>query len=117
MRMSDWSSDVCSSDLRRPASESRPPPPRGTAATSAAVELPSEVLDHDPRVGAAELHASMALVVQIERDELPRLRRQRIECGEGVGRDFDVAVEIARRRGQARSEERGVGKEWVGTCE
>src|SRR3546814_989741 len=62
MPISDWSSDVCSSDL---------------------------------------LHASMALVVQIERDELPRLRRQRIECGEVVGRDFYVAVEIARRRGQA----------------
>src|SRR3546814_17952391 len=88
----------------------------------------------------------MALVVQIERDELPRLRRQRIECGEGVGRDFDVAVEIARRRGQAefdrqltdhvdrvqdqvemlirrapgaqrlRSEERRVGKECVSKC-
>src|SRR3546814_3559974 len=93
MRISDWSSDVCSSDLR-PASESRPPPPRGTAATSAAVELPSEVLDRDPRVGAAELHASMALVVQIERDDLPRLRRQRIECGEGVGRSEEHTSEL-----------------------
>src|SRR3546814_17860101 len=103
MRISDWSSDVCSSDLALPAPSYRP-------------FLPKRVLE-DKILSAAQLetivHALAATEIELPgRYRLPEkgielvpqadgnCYRQRFFLGDGTG---------------ARTEERRVGKEWVRT--
>src|SRR3546814_7892671 len=87
MRISDWSSDVCSSDLRL---------------------LQRAVCRHTGAgVGAGE-----HLVDAVEVDQIARVRRQH-----PVGIPAAVPdAEGARRGAEKRSEERRVGKECVSTC-
>src|SRR3546814_14187624 len=107
MRISDWSSDVCSSDLHRFA-------PRGTAAEV-------ESADVEPRITQRATDAA---------DEARRVLVDDIEHVAGeIGFDLDpehldqprlvVAEQCPRDRAVARlgrSEERRVGKECVSTC-
>src|SRR3546814_4216267 len=101
MRISDWSSDVCSSDLEQPglaAGELR-----GGLAVAALVdvqrcELPARI------DGGAVLRP-----LQVERE---RQRLAAVFLGAA-----DVALRAAQRAQAAqRSEERRVGKECVSTC-
>src|SRR3546814_20785934 len=95
MRISDWSSDVCSSDLGRPigAYGAMILAPRG------AVEIGGEAAEMGVEKGAG-LRAQIGAGADTERLHLAR----------GDGAD---AVEAAYRQ---RSEERRVGKECVSTC-
>src|SRR3546814_13745375 len=92
MRINDWSSDVCSSDLAQPAA-------RGAADLD-------EVLAH--RLGVEH---------GIERDHLVDADRRDLEILGDVldGRTRQPAAVLALREVE-RSEERRVGKEWVSTC-
>src|SRR3546814_18051194 len=87
MRISDWSSDVCSSDLSQPAGLSRP---RGRAADLVAG------LPHALRLAAARGGGES---------------RRRRHCGH-LGRLAALPCRALR----GRSEERRVGKECVSTC-
>src|SRR3546814_14569594 len=94
MRISDWSSDVCSSDL------TAPPPPAGVSTASRGDTIPAiELPDPDgQRVSLAELQAGRPMLVNVWAswcgpciEEMPELQR-------------------------FRSEDRRVGKECVSTC-
>src|SRR3546814_11616929 len=93
MRISDWSSDVCSSDLQRAL----------------------RALEQDAAAGAACL-------VKLEPDRrgiFENLRRDRLDLGQqsgavGFRRTEATAQRVVMR--QQRSEERRVGQEWVRTC-
>src|SRR3546814_17528037 len=91
MRISDWSSDVCSSDLRHRPLDLR----RREEARQALVEM----MVQPAAAGiTGEVHAGMLQRLVLEQ----QLRPPRCD---------------PRMRGQrARSEERRVGKEWVITC-
>src|SRR3546814_20782695 len=91
MRISDWSSDVCSSDLERP--EQLPEPPVDVA--QAIVIIVDEAV---PAFLVVVAHDAVEEIVE-SHDRAMRL---------GLGRKV-VLVE-------ARSEERRVGKECVSTC-
>src|SRR3546814_18137130 len=79
-RISDWSSDVCSSDL-----------------------VGDHAFEHHARVQVVErFHAVLEL--------------RRLELGARVAAGFFEFGEDVAHRGQARSEERRVGKECVSTC-
>src|SRR3546814_1685467 len=92
MRISDWSSDVCSSDLDCEIS--------GTF--------------------EGDLTVTDLLVVQPTGRVSGRIRYAEMELSRGarVSGDIDVLDDAAlrRARGDGRSEERRVGKEWVSTC-
>src|SRR3546814_11258763 len=93
MRISDWSSDVCSSDLQRRHPRQDQQDNEGPARSGYGIHL--------PRTGGLE-----ETTEDCELGEEPRERRQtREEHG-------------ARQKADAehRSEERRVGKEWVSTC-
>src|SRR3546814_15064964 len=89
MRISDWSSDVCSSDLARLETEQRAP-----------------VVDEVELGIAAPIGKLAALVLVVERGVHPSPH----QLGE------DVEKGLADRSGEGRSEERRVGKECVSTC-
>src|SRR3546814_2478143 len=84
MRISDWSSDVCSSDLR------------------------------------ARLRQQLAVVLARGEQAVAEVGRQdqhRRHAERGTGQAAGVALHAGRgQRLVASSEERRVGKEWVGTC-
>src|SRR3546814_11009438 len=102
MRISDWSSDVCSSDLFRRCGDARRRPKPG-------LPPPSLLSDAFDRLGGAD-----------PRDH--RLARQRALAEQHLRRgargqiDIDAAAETNEADALARSEERRVGKEWVRTC-
>src|SRR3546814_17121668 len=95
MRISDWSSDVCSSDLPRPGDvESEAP----------AIELVPDVGDLRARPGGREPRA----------DRIEIKAERAFEAG-----TFEIAVAVGghHRLGRLqRSEERRVGKECVSPC-
>src|SRR3546814_13193220 len=93
MRISDWSSDVCSSDLNSVASETAPKPAATPATISDAAKEVAKT------VGEAALPIAKA-VAPIAAGLPPET---------AVRAAFDLA-------GPTRSEERRVGKEWVSTC-
>src|SRR3546814_16622910 len=95
MRISDWSSDVCSSDL--------PGPSRAAAAEAHGRGLPQR--------------ADRALVPALhqEKDRRPDVGRGRSFAGEGAGARGQPQQE-RRADEDPRSEERRVGKECVSTC-
>src|SRR3546814_3594485 len=92
MRISDWSSDVCSSDLRRVRESNNVRPVRFALA-----------LGTDPR----------GLSAPARHDRPSRSGRGRGRARRSGGRRSRGR---ARGPGVARSEERRVGKEWVSTC-
>src|SRR3546814_10615581 len=91
MRISDWSSDVCSSDLALPAQE------RLAAAYDMAVRLNPSADDEQAPVETHE-------------EATPR----RVD-GNGGSRSIRGAPPSGSSKGPARSEERRVGKECVST--
>src|SRR3546814_7514270 len=93
MRISDWSSDVCSSDL---------PLPRGAA------------LPHQPSGGRLEVGEDLRLAVA-HAGLVPGLA---LLAAAPDARDCNLAAGLAPRRDERapRSEERRVGKECVSTC-
>src|SRR3546814_15156230 len=94
MRISDWSSDVCSSDLHFTQ-----PPPRFSEASL--VKRLEEL-----GIGRPSTYAS---TIQTLRDrDYVRMEKNRFHAEES-GRLLTVFLE-------RRSEERRVGKEWVSTC-
>src|SRR3546814_19629481 len=96
MRISDWSSDVCSSDLR---GVTAPLPAAG-------YELPLEVTDPGD---AAEL------AVRMESDTATAWRAVTEQAQTPEDRRFAVTA-MTQAAVLARSEERRVGKEGVRTC-
>src|SRR3546814_12276275 len=98
MRISDWSSDVCSSDLRNPAAEI-------AIGNLAFVDPPIDEMAHELEVGELA-----------ERPERLLGGRHGLgEFGHVLGAIIDVRP-IAARLPIVRSEERRVGKECVSTC-
>src|SRR3546814_14113968 len=96
MRISDWSSDVCSSDLRRILLEL----PEGRRHAGIGGLEPHElddVLGADAAVGV-EGHRAVGIEAAVGADGMI------------------VELEEAENRGVGRSEESRVGKEWVRTC-
>src|SRR3546814_19883597 len=91
MRISDWSSDVCSSDLLDPFTG------------SGAIYL--EALSRG---------ASMALALDVNANAIASLRKHldTLNCGHGQPLQSDVLRYLETQR----SEERRVGKECVSTC-
>src|SRR3546814_11056843 len=121
MRISDWSSDVCSSDLA-------PPRARDAARVDAPMTVETPVLDReegacdmfrqllrldrriDDRAGARDRGAVGGEQGDLRRrDRLERFRQRR---GEREPAD-EQEEEDAEDSKTARSEERRVGKEWV----
>src|SRR3546814_18984721 len=102
MRISDWSSDVCSSDLRiagpRRHPELRPRAGRHPRARPARCTARRRAAGAGARRGAA-------------RHELPVDRRRRAEGDRSGGDEARPPLEVVMR-----SEERRVGKECVSTC-
>src|SRR3546814_17305872 len=97
MRISDWSSDVCSSDLHQ-------------------IELGTEAANRDQRtftVRTVDRHAGDALqrLGEVGVGELAD-----ILGGDRVDDALRVALDVGRRGKAGRSEERRVGKECVRTC-
>src|SRR3546814_15521185 len=101
MRISDWSSDVCSSDLDRLGILTR-----GDRPEQVELDLHERGIGvGDQRVeqaGAARLHRELEIMIVIG------------EAQPGLFEPLGIAVEIGDRR--LRSEERRVGKECVSTC-
>src|SRR3546814_20445686 len=94
MRISDWSSDVCSSDLIILARIAAVEPPDGEAAV--AQQLLVETARRDAQVGAFEIGFGKA--------------------GEARKLTADLRAFLALQFLALRSEERRVGKECVSTC-
>src|SRR3546814_18122128 len=92
MRISDWSSDVCSSDLIISSSCSRPRPRFGS---------------RPARVGFIVVTVLLPCLMHAEVDE----QRQQGGCH---GKPLHGVAQMLRRA--HRSEERRVGKEGVSTC-
>src|SRR3546814_16967862 len=98
MRISDWSSDVCSSDLLAPLAA------EGVVPQTELLSAQREVVDIQGRLAAA-------------RQAISRSQAAVREAGAEVQRArFDFQQEALNERSQLRrSEERRVGKEWVST--
>src|SRR3546814_16366494 len=94
MRISDWSSDVCSSDLGRLAVQAE----KGAAAMRPLVEV---------------MHAQAVVVRQVM--GLPRIAGQAGKALVGRAQGLDHGVSLPRCY-EERSEERRAGKECVSTC-
>src|SRR3546814_11102243 len=98
MRISDWSSDVCSSDLS------------------------SDVAALDVALGKSDYHRDPYAILSRIREVAPVYRSQALN-GWLISRFSDVEMVLrdnlrfsAKMFGQMRSEERRVGKEGVSTC-
>src|SRR3546814_11772904 len=96
MRISDWSSDVCSSDLRLEKDGASVRPDLGDdVAADAWVEI-----------GDLDTHGRQNIVTKAARRSI-----------DGVDDQQMIARRQERRQAERdRSEERRVGKEWVSTC-
>src|SRR3546814_20846729 len=94
MRISDWSSDVCSSELGRPVSSCL------MATMAKALTIALDAMGGDAAPPMVVRGAAIAL------ERFPDVRFLM------VGRESEVAPLL----GSKRSEERRVGKEWVSTC-
>src|SRR3546814_11394770 len=99
MRISDWSSDVCSSDLR------------GGAFALPALRAPAELVREHPGVQLAGAARQVPLMPRADFAAVPAGGTADDAAGAGVR----VAVGV-RLAGVRRSEERRVGKECVSTC-
>src|SRR3546814_14708192 len=104
MRISDWSSDVCSSDLERAVT--------GNYSAKAAID----VALHDLKARSLNLPLSDLIGGAIQQG-IPIAWT--LASGD-TQRDIAIAEEMIERRRhnrfKIRSEERRVGKEWVSTC-
>src|SRR3546814_20562872 len=112
MRISDWSSDVCSSDLIILARIAAVEPPDGEAAV--AQQLLVETARRDAQVGAFEIgfgKAGEARKLTADLRAFLALQFLALEQRGGVGADRPLPRFIGKR-----SEERRVGKECVSTC-
>src|SRR3546814_13107062 len=102
MRISDWSSDVCSSDLQRlPAAQVVPHPLQGQGALAADVQAGHALLQELQRTVDPELIVREGIDAMGQAHEPPAV---------GI-----VGGELGRHP-ELRSEERRVGKECVSTC-
>src|SRR3546814_18829373 len=102
MRISDWSSDVCSSDLMRGV------PPEGAAMTLSVADARAVLAEHFPTARAQ-------LAAQVESDRIAALRRPAATSRFELGRDILERLDGRDGPAAARSAERRVGKECVGT--
>src|SRR3546814_16416479 len=101
MRISDWSSDVCSSDLPDRRAHRRAETDRALLGTGCEMPRVREQLTAD------------APIVVIERRMRDRAPRPFIGIGLHLQR---AGIGIKADQIAARSEERSVGKEWVSQC-
>src|SRR3546814_12750763 len=119
MRISDWSSDVCSSDLVRgpevwnmlKAMESGPGSISTTHARSAEhtiEKLVSCAMEKGPQVTRELAISKLAAAIDI----VMYLRSEVVPNGDGTFRQQRWVAEVL----AVRSAERRVGKEWVRTC-
>src|SRR3546814_12892792 len=99
MRISDWSSDVCSSDLDRHQAQPMPQQPATGRQNSRGEEVDAKPAQHLVRY----------VLEAVERRQLAQPRAQQTVAVEGLAGDAHLAPEF-------RSEERRVGKEGVSTC-
>src|SRR3546814_13455582 len=95
MRISDWSSDVCSSDLYY-AWVDRPPSQRAVEDASLVDKIRSAHADSRETYGSPRIHAALK-----QRGEV--VSRRRVE-------------RLMRQHGVRRLAARRVGKEWGSTC-
>src|SRR3546814_3681952 len=98
MRISDWSSDVCSSDLRSGKQSTRVFRARPEAASTSHTERSERTIAPGPSTSKRRTSSAIA----------QRLLRRRLAHADAH------RAELRRRR--LRSEERRVGKAGVGTC-
>src|SRR3546814_14253932 len=108
MRISDWSSDVCSSDL-----QAHPIVAKGKQVSTAEVQMGD--------AGTVGLVAPRDLTVTVPSGALPAMQanvvyagpiKAPIKAGHHIA---DLVIQMP-DTGPQRSEERRVGKEWVRTC-
>src|SRR3546814_20693327 len=114
MRISDWSSDVCSSDLQERHPGIEPAPARQEPPKQ--LELPD--LDRDDADAASDKRAMDRVRTALvradamnqgrDRDLLPGMCAMKVRQNLYIDQRLSAALE--------RSEERRVGKEWVSTC-
>src|SRR3546814_19147303 len=97
MRISDWSSDVCSSDLGRTSDQADPSFPIPLIPFIPAASLERVMQVHRPlRIGAAAATVAGAVVVDLQ----PRLQRQaRLDRKSVVkGKSVSIRVDLGGRR-------------------
>src|SRR3546814_14830401 len=107
MRISDWSSDVCSSDLRLTKKNIRQLGDRSLLAWTAEAARTSGVIDRLVVSTEDEEVAAAARAIGLE---VPFMRPQ------ALARDPAGVVQVALHALETRSEERRGGKECVITC-
>src|SRR3546814_14281020 len=112
MRISDWSSDVCSSDLLPPVGFPPTKPPSYGVVTQGAVSL---VEIERPEAVRSFCIATSATDFPPSRPSTWSGAIDQISAGAMPG-EADDAVPAAERSKRLRSEERRVGKECVSTC-
>src|SRR3546814_21113453 len=111
MRISDWSSDVCSSDLQGAAFYSERNPEAGTI--SAATQLQGKELSYN---NIADADAALECVKAFAKPACVIVKHAN-PCGVAVNESgIREAYERAYRTDPPRSDERRVGKECVSTC-
>src|SRR3546814_20741999 len=109
MRISDWSSDVCSSDLQRGGRADDALGLRGVLHARQFDDYPVRALALDDRLGHADLVDPVAQRTDVLLD---RTADDLVDLGIGhLGGDHAAALHR-----QLRAEERRVGKECVSTC-
>src|SRR3546814_19427758 len=103
MRISDWSSDVCSSDLNHPQKQVR---------VGSDVEVDAVDLDQAEQAGPAlgALRRSAQGEGLLDAGQVADRRQAELACGPGGDDERVDAV------GRCTSAERGVGKEGGSTC-
>src|SRR3546814_19730407 len=115
MRISDWSSDVCSSDLRRREVEQRRP--LGDLVAGGNVPALTAVAIGPVMEGAADIVADDLAADAEVRAHMLAISGHRPDCTVFSAIDDDAPVpDIATYDLARRSEERRVGKESVRTC-
>src|SRR3546814_12629479 len=118
MRISDWSSDVCSSDLGRPMRNGAAGP--GTSESLAHIHIP---VARDRRMERAHISEGTRIDRRLRIGNVAHADTQlgavgetaleivlHIQAGGGVGLDLQILA-VDRR-----SEDRRVWQEWVSTC-
>src|SRR3546814_21118133 len=108
MRISDWSSDVCSSDLT--AGPTERVADLLLAAKYKRMPLPLQVAGLDFDVAGAFVAVGHFADLVVIGDMAAQGERKVLQQVEGIARALDVM------RSRRRSEERRVGKTWVSTC-
>src|SRR3546814_19016712 len=123
MRISDWSSDVCSSDLfTRARVEAEPPHRRAERRGAARRKLLLHrrlSVEHFVERGIAPSGVAEQLLVRVVRHRRQQVERRAHLLVSGIGQRKIVAEQpelVDRGQGGERSEERRVGKECVRTC-